>query len=451
MKKVMSIILAAGTGTRMVSKNHKVLHKILDKTLIQYVIEALENVNSTKNCVIVGYMAEKVMENLQSYDSLEFPLQKEQKGTGHAVLMAEEHIDENSDVIILCGDTPLLQAEMLDELVSHHQHSGNDITLATCNLENPFGYGRIYRENGKIIKIVEHKDCDADQLKITEINTGVYIFKGSILKDTLSKITNNNAKGEYYLTDTIEIALGENKVVDSIIFENANQFNGINTKVQLHEATQIMKDKINTKHMENGVVIIDSNTTYIGQDVVIGQDTVIYPNSMIFGKTSIGEDCEIGANSTLTNMTIKNNVVIKNSVCEDSSIDDNTKVGPFAYIRPNCEVGQNVKIGDFVELKKAKIGNNTKASHLTYIGDANIGENVNFGCGCITVNYDGKHKYNTVVEDNAFIGSNVNLIAPVTVEENAKVAAGTTVTKDVPSKALAIGRVRQDNKKNYVR
>ncbi len=451
MKKVMSIILAAGTGTRMVSKNHKVLHKILDKTLIQYVIDAVQNVHSTKNCVIVGYMADKVKENLENYDNLLFPMQTEQKGTGHAVLMAEEHIDEDSDVIILCGDTPLLESEMLDKLISHHQKEDNDITLATCNLENPFGYGRIYRKNGKIEKIVEHKDCSDEQLKITEINTGVYIFKGSVLKETLSKITNNNAKGEYYLTDTIEIALSENKTIDSVIFENANQFNGINTKVQLHEATQIMKSQINEKHMANGVVIVDSNSTYIGKDVTIEQDTIIYPNTMIFGNTTIGEDCEIGPNSTLTNMTVKNSVEIKNSVCTDSSIDNNTKVGPFAYIRPNCEVGQNVKIGDFVELKKAKIGNNSKASHLTYIGDANVGENVNFGCGCITVNYDGKNKFVTNVEDNAFIGSNVNLVAPVTVEKNAKVAAGTTVTKNVPSKALAIGRVRQDNKANYVR
>ncbi len=451
MKKVMSIILAAGTGTRMVSNNHKVLHKILDKTLIQYVVESMENVKSTKNCVIVGHMADKVIENLENYKNLEFPMQTEQKGTGHAVLMAEEHIDENSDVIVLCGDTPLLESSMLEKLVSHHQKENNDITLATCNLENPFGYGRIYRENGKVSKIVEHKDCSDEQLKITEINTGVYIFKGDVLKNALSKITNNNAKGEYYLTDTIEIALNENNIVDSIIFENANQFNGINTKVQLHEATQIMKEKINTQHMENGVIIVDSASTFIGKDVVIGKDTVIYPNTMISGNTTIGYDCEIGPSTTLTNMTINNGVEIKNSVCTSSSIDDFTKVGPFAYIRPNCEVGQNVKIGDFVELKKAKIGNNTKASHLTYIGDAVVGENVNFGCGCITVNYDGKNKFVTTVEDNAFIGSNVNLVAPVTVESNAKVAAGTTVTKNVPGKALAIGRVRQENKQNYVK
>ncbi|MFV0519936.1 MAG: bifunctional UDP-N-acetylglucosamine diphosphorylase/glucosamine-1-phosphate N-acetyltransferase GlmU [Lachnospirales bacterium] len=451
MKKIMSIILAAGTGTRMNSNNHKVLHKIFDKTLIQYVVDAVNNVNSYKNCVIVGYMADEVMENLKAYSNIEFPVQKEQKGTGHAVLMAEQFIDADSDVLILCGDTPLLTSEMLETLVKYHQENNNDITLGTCNIPNPYGYGRIYRENDKIKKIVEHKDCTESQLDIKEINTGVYIFKGSVLKNTLGKITNNNSKGEYYLTDTIEIALSENLKVDATIFEDYNQFNGINTKVQLHEATQILKENINKKHMEQGVIIVDSNTTYIGQDVVIGRDTTIMPNVTIYGKTTIGENCEIGSNTIITNMIIKNNVDILSSVCTDSSIGSSTHIGPFAYIRPNCEIGENVKVGDFVELKKAKIGNNTKASHLTYIGDAIVGENVNFGCGSITVNYDGKNKFVTTVEDNAFIGSNVNLIAPVTVEKNAKVAAGTTVTKKVPSNALAIGRVRQDNKENFVK
>ncbi len=451
MKKIMSIILAAGTGTRMNSKNHKVLHNIYDKTLIQYVVEAVNEVNSQKNCVIVGFMADKVVENLKNYENLEFPKQEEQKGTGHAVLMAEKFIDEDSDVLILCGDTPLIKSDMLKELIDYHQKNDNSITLATCNLEDPFGYGRIYRENDKVKKIVEHKDCSEDQLKITEINTGVYIFKGTTLKNTLSKITNNNSKGEYYLTDTIEIALKEGLKVDAIIFDEPNQFNGINTKVQLHEAAQILKENINKKHMENGVIFADANTAYIGKDVVIGRDTTIMPNVTIFGKTTIGEDCTIGANSTLTNMTIADSVEILNSVCTDSSIGSNTKVGPFAYIRPNCEIGEKVKIGDFVEVKKSKIGNNSKASHLTYIGDAIVGENVNFGCGSITVNYDGKNKFITTIEDNAFIGSNTNLIAPVTVEKNAKVAAGTTVTKKVPANALAIGRVRQDNKENFVK
>lgn len=451
MNKIMSIILAAGTGTRMNSKNHKVLHSIYDKTLIQYVVEAVNDVNSHKNCVIVGYMADKVIENLKDYINIEFPIQEEQKGTGHAVLMAEKFIDEDSDVLILCGDTPLLQSEMLDELIQYHSSSNNDITLATCNLDDPSGYGRIYRENDKIKKIVEHKDCTQEQLKISEINTGVYIFKGATLKNTLSKITNNNSKGEYYLTDTIEIALNEGLKVNSIIFDNYKQFNGINTKLQLHEATEILRQSINNKHMEDGVIFADSKTAYIGKDVKIGRDTTIMPNVTIFGKTTIGEDCTIGANTQLTNMLIGDNVSILNSICLDSKVSNNCNIGPFAYIRPNCELDENVKIGDFVELKKAKIGKNTKANHLTYIGDAIVGENVNFGCGTITVNYDGKNKFVTTIEDNAFIGSNANLIAPVTISKNAKVAAGTTVTKKVPENALAIGRVRQDNKENFIR
>ncbi|MFV0440948.1 MAG: bifunctional UDP-N-acetylglucosamine diphosphorylase/glucosamine-1-phosphate N-acetyltransferase GlmU [Lachnospirales bacterium] len=451
MKKIMSIILAAGTGTRMNSKNHKVLHKILDKTLIQYVVEATKEVQSEKDCVIVGYMADEVKSNLEKYEALEFPVQSEQKGTGHAVLMAKNFIDENSDVIILCGDTPLLKSSMLKKLVESHQNNNNDITLATCNLDDPSGYGRINKENGKITKIVEHKDCDENQLKITEINTGVYIFKGDVLLSLLGKIKNDNVKGEYYLTDTIEIALSENKTVESIVFDNPEQFNGINTKLQLHDAAKLMRERINKQHMENGVVIVDSNTTYISKDVKIEKDTVIYQNCQIFGSTTIGEDCEIGPNTNINTMKIGNGVSILNSTTNQSSIDDNTTVGPYAYVRPNSEIGKNVKIGDFVEVKKAKIGNNTKASHLTYIGDSVVGENVNFGCGTITVNYDGKNKFLTTVEDNVFIGSNVNLIAPVTIEKNSKVAAGTTVTKKVPSNALAIGRVKQDNKENYVR
>lgn len=454
MKKLITIILAAGTGTRMKSKNHKVLHSIFEKTLIQYVVESTSNLNPDKNCVIVGYKADEVKENLKEYKNTVFAMQTEQKGTGHAVMMAEDYIDDDCNVLVLCGDTPLLKSEMLQQLVDTHNNNKNAISVASTIISEPFGYGRINRDSkGDIIEIVEQKDCINEKenlTKVKEINTGVYLFDGKVLKDTLNKIDNNNSQGEYYLPSTIEIALHEHKRVECICFEDSYQFTGINSKVQLFEATKSMQNAINTKLMTNGVIIVDSNNTYIGKDVVIGQDTIILPNTQIYGNTVIGEDCVIGANSTLVNMTVGNNTTIEQSVCKDSVIGDDTNVGPFAYLRPNSDVGNSVKVGDFVELKNAKLGDGTKVSHLTYVGDTEVGRNTNIGCGVITVNYDGVNKHKTIIGDNVFVGSNSNLVAPINIESNSKVAAGTTVTKDVPEKSLAIGRVRQDNKLNYL-
>ncbi len=446
---IKTIILAGGSGTRMKSKKHKVLHKIYGKALIEYVIDATNGANVDENVVIVGHQKESVLEGIKAYN-VKHAVQENQLGTGHAVMMAKNELDYDGHVIVLSGDTPLVTAETIQTLFEKHTEENNTITLATTKVEDPTGYGRIIRRDGKIYKIREHKDCNDEQLKVNEINTSIYCFNSRELLSLLDDIGTNNSQGEYYLTDTIEIALKRKLKVGSVIFEDSQQFVGINTKRQLLEATHILRDRVVNKHLDNGVIFIDPISVQIGQDVEIGQDTVIYPNVIIEGMTSIGEECEIGQNTTLKNMTIGDGVNILQSVCLNSKIGDNTNVGPFAYIRPDCEVGENVKVGDFVELKKAKIGNNTKMSHLSYVGDAVVGENVNIGCGTITVNYDGKNKCVTTIGDNSFVGCNSNLIAPVTVESDSYVAAGTTVTNNVPSDSLAISRVKQNNLEGWV-
>ncbi len=446
---IKTIVLAGGSGTRMNSKKHKVLHKIYGKALVEYVLDATNGANVDENIVIVGHQREAVLEGIKSYN-VKHAVQEMQLGTGHAVMMAKSELDFDGHVIVLSGDTPLVTSETIKELFDKHIENDNTITLATTKVTDPSGYGRIIRKGRKIFKIVEHRDCDDEQLEINEINTSIYCFKSRDLLMLLDEIKTDNSQGEYYLTDTIEIALKKELKVGSVIFEDSNQFAGINTKRQLLEATYILRERVVSKHLDNGVIFVDTNSVHIGQDVVIGQDTVIHPNVSIEGKTVIGEDCEIGQNSTLKDMVIGDRVNILQSVCYESSVGNDTTVGPFAYIRPDCEIGEHVKVGDFVELKKAKIGNNTKMSHLSYIGDAIVGENTNIGCGTITVNYDGKKKYLTEIGNNAFVGCNSNLIAPVRVEDGSYVAAGTTVTTTVPSDSLAMSRVKQTNIEGWV-
>ncbi len=440
MKILKTIILAGGKGTRMKSNTPKVLHKILEKELVTYSIDVANEIGSSKIVVVVGDQAEKVKETITK--DVSFALQEKQLGTGHAVMICDEFIDENSDVLILYGDTPAIKAETLEKLYAQHKEENNSLTVVSNILDNPKGYGRIVRENGKVTCIIEQKDASPEIDKINEVNTGVYIFKGRDLKQALKELTNNNSQKEYYITDTLEIMLNKNLGVGVMIADDNTEFLGINTKVQLAQVSEIIKKRTNENLMLDGVIIIDPNTTYISPSVKIGIDTIIRPNTTITGDTVIGENCDIG-NSTLSNMKINNNVTIINSVCNNSSIDDNTNIGPFAYIRPNCTIGKKVKIGDFVEVKNAIIGDNSKASHLTYIGDATLGENINLGCGTITVNYDGKNKHRTIIEDDVFVGCNSNLIAPVTLKKGSTIGAGTTVTKDAPEDSLVIGRVRQ--------
>ena len=443
-----AIILAAGEGKRMNSNLPKVLHEILEKPIINYVIDSVESAGIQGICVVLGHKREEIRTSLQG--EFAFATQEEQLGTGHAVMMANDFISDEGNVIVLNGDTPLIQPETLKTLIQTHATNQNDITVVSTHMQNPKGYGRIVHKNGKIL-IVEEKDATEDEKKIQEVNTGLMCFRAATLKAALSKLKADNAQQEYYLTDTLEIIQNENKKAEVFFANDSDDFFGINTKVQLHEATRIMQKRINEKHMLNGVTIIDSASTYITASVKIGKDTIIYPNTFIKGSTVIGENCNIGVNCHLNNMIISEGVSIVSSTATDSDIGKNTHIGPYAYIRPNSHIAENVKIGDFVEIKNATIGPGTKANHLTYIGDAIVGSDVNFGCGTITVNYDGKHKHKTHIESNTFIGCNTNLVAPVVVGESAYIAAGSTVTQDIPKKSFAIARSRQVNKINWKR
>ncbi|PHV70375.1 bifunctional UDP-N-acetylglucosamine diphosphorylase/glucosamine-1-phosphate N-acetyltransferase GlmU [Sporanaerobium hydrogeniformans] len=447
--KTKALILAAGQGTRMQSEKSKVLHKVLDKTLIEYPILASKQVGVTDTCIIVGHKAEEVKKALG--DEVSYVLQKEQLGTGHAVMQALDFIGDEGEILILYGDTPLITGNTLEKMLIFHRENKNAVTVLSAQVNNPQGYGRIVRNKASdFIKIVEQKDASEEEKQIKEINGGMYVFEAKLLKLALSQLTNDNAQKEYYLTDTLEILLREGYKVDAVVADEMTDILGVNSREQLAEVTELMRKRIHLKHMQNGVTLVDPSHTYIGIEVEIGKDTVIEPGCILEGKTSIGEGCRIGYHSRITNTILRAGVEVDISVITDSFIDEDTHVGPFAYIRPNSHIGKNIKVGDFVEIKNATIGDGTKISHLTYIGDADVGEKVNFGCGTVVVNYDGQKKHRTTIKDNAFIGCNTNLVSPVVVEEGAYTAAGSTITKTVPKDSLGIARAKQENKVGWV-
>ena len=447
--KTKSIILAAGQGTRMKSNTSKVLHEIFHKPLVHYPIQAAKYAGATEICLVVGHKAEEVMATFG--DTVQYALQKEQLGTGHAVMQAMDFIGDEGEILILYGDTPLITAETIEKMLAFHRKKKNAVTVLSAIVDNPTGYGRIVRDESKhFVKIVEQKDATDEEKRICEINGGMYVFEAKLLKVALSKITNNNVQNEYYLTDNIEILLAEGHNVYAIAIMNPDDILGVNSRVQLAEATSIMKNRINTKHMDNGVTLIDPNNTYIDPTVIIGKDTIVEPGCVIEGETTIGENCHIGFNSKIRDCRIADEVSIESSVLTESSVEEGAHIGPFAYIRPNSSIGAKVKIGDFVEIKNATIGEGTKVSHLTYIGDADVGSGVNFGCGTVVVNYDGEKKHRTIIKDHAFIGCNTNLVSPVIVEEVAYTAAGSTITETVPANSLGIARARQENKADWV-
>ena len=444
-----AIILAAGQGTRIKSKLPKVLHKACGKEMVNHVIDTMRAAELDEVNVIIGKGAELVKERTSSRN-VSYSLQEEQLGTGHAVMCTKDFLKGKSGVVaIFTGDAPLIKEDTVKNLIETHIKEENFATLLTSVIDNPTGYGRIIRENNEVDSIVEHKDCSENELKVNEINAGMYCFDIESLLESLDKLSNDNAQGEYYLTDVIGILKSENKKVGAMITDFEETI-GVNSRAELSVVEGILRKRINRKHLDNGVTLIDENSTYIGQDVVIGQDTIIYPNTVLEGKTVIGEDCVIYQNSRLNNAVIGNETTIESSVIIDSKVGDNTTVGPFAYIRPESNIGNHVKIGDFVEIKKSVIGNNTKVSHLTYIGDAEVGEKCNFGCGTVVVNYDGKKKHKTIIGDNAFIGCNTNLVSPVEVENNSYIAAGSTITDTVKEGSLAIARSRQTNIEGWV-
>ncbi len=443
------VILAAGQGTRMKSEVPKVLHRVLDKTMVGYVIEASREAGADEICVVVGHQSAMVKNTIKDmYEDISFAVQKEQLGTGHAVMQAGDFIKEGN-ILILCGDTPLITADTIKELCSIHSSQGNDVTVVSMIVDDPTGYGRIIRENDAFSKIVEQKDANAEEQAVKEVNTGVYIFKADALNDAFTKLGNNNSQGEYYLTDTLEIIKNNGGKAGIMVAKDEKEFMGVNSKLHLAQASAVMKERINTEHILNGVTITDPANTYIGKDVKIDRDTIIYPGCMLEGKTVIGKSCIIGPNSRITSSRIDDCVTIQMSVLIDSNIKSFTTVGPFAYLRPNSNIGEHVRIGDFVEIKNSNIDDGTKVSHLTYVGDSDVGKCVNFGCGTVTVNYDGKVKNRCKIGDGVFIGCNTNLVAPVEVGDRAYTAAGSTITKNVPEDSLAIARNRQENKEGW--
>lgn len=450
MSKRFAVILAAGKGTRMKSSLYKVLHSVCGKPMVQHVVDQVSQLEVQKLVTVVGHGAEKVQDQLGS--ASEFALQTEQLGTAHAVMQAADALgNEEGTTLVICGDTPLITAETMEALLKQHEESGAKATVLTACIEEPDGYGRIVRnENGHVEKIVEHKDANEVERAIKEINTGTYCFDNKALFTSLSKVSNENVQGEYYLPDVIEILKNEGHIVSAYQTEQFDETLGVNDRVALSQAEDIMKKRINHQHMVNGVTIIDPNNTYISVDAKIGNDTVIYPGTMIEGYTVIGSNCEVGPHTVIRDSEVGDNTTIRQSTVHDSKIGIDVAIGPFAHIRPQSVIGNEVRVGNFVEIKKTVFGNRSKASHLSYIGDAEVGEDVNLGCGSITVNYDGKNKFKTVIGDGVFIGCNSNLVAPVTVEDGAYVAAGSTITEDVPAKALSIARARQTNKEDYV-
>jgi len=426
----------------------KVLHPLLGVPMLSYPVElSLKGIRAKKTLVVVGHQADRIREFFKE-GQVQFVLQEEQQGTGHAVLQALPFLEGFSGTaLILCGDVPLLKVETLQFFI--RTFWGNDSTLAvlTAVVRDPSGYGRIIRNpEGWLERIVEEKDASEEEKMIREINTGGFCVKAPFLIEGLREIGKENAQGEYYLTDLVEIARNSNLRCSAHMVADPVEVMGINTRVDLATANEkIRQDKLNDL-MLSGVTIVDPKTTYVDRPVEIGRDTVLYPNCHLQGKTKVGERCIIEPNSKISDSILSNDVTIRsNSVITESRIEDGASIGPFAHLRPLSEVRTNAKIGNFVEVKKSVIGKGSKANHLTYIGDSTVGEDVNIGAGTITCNYDGFEKHQTVIGDRVFVGSNVELVAPVKVGDNASIGAGTTVTKDVPKDALAISRVKQRN------
>lgn len=450
MEPLYAVILAAGKGKRMKSKKPKVLHHICGKPIVCHILDQLSKLGTQKSIMIVGHQSEQVRE--QVGNQVIYKEQKEQLGTAHAVLQAKsELMDQAGITFVLNGDHPLFTSETLQQLIQKHKEEGAAATVLTACVEDPTGYGRIVRnEDGCVDRIVEHKDANEEERKINEINTGTFCFDNQKLFSVLNKVNNHNAQGEYYLPDVISILRELNEKVVAEKLTNPEEALGVNDRIQLAQAEKSMRERIIRKHLLNGVTIIDPANTYIEPDVIIGCDTVIEPGTFLRGATVIGENCHIGPQADLTNVNVEDDVSIKYAVISDSQIDHQATVGPYVYIRPQTHLGKKTKVGCFVDLKKAQLGEGTKISHLAYVGDAEVGRNVNIGCGVVTVNYDGVKKHQTIIKDRAFIGCNANLVAPVTVKNDAYVAAGSTITDDIPEKSLAIARERQINKVNYV-
>jgi bifunctional UDP-N-acetylglucosamine pyrophosphorylase/glucosamine-1-phosphate N-acetyltransferase len=444
-KPLAVIILAAGKGTRMKSGLTKVLHPLAGAPLLSYSLQLARSLQPKKLVVVVGAQQDVVREKFQAADLI-FVHQKEQLGTGHAVICAAEALrDYQGRVLILCADVPLLTEGTVRRLLESHEARKAAVSVLTTRLKDPQGYGRILREsNGALRRIVEEKDRQADEGEIHEINTGIYCAEADFLFTALSSLSNQNAQREYYLTDIVEKAGSQGGKALAVLTENSLEVMGINTRVDLARAGQELRARIAEAHMLAGVTLIDPRITYIDREVTIGKDTVLFPNCYLLGKTSLGEGCVVEAGCKIIDSQIGDHVTLKmSSVITASIIENEVEVGPFAHLRPETILRERSKVGNFVELKKSVLGKGTKANHLSYIGDATVGEKANIGAGTITCNYDGRKKHPTVMEDGVFIGSNTALVAPVRIGRQAYVGAGSTITKEVPPGTLAVTRARQ--------
>lgn len=442
-----SIILAAGKGTRMKSDLPKVLHKVNGIPMVKKVMSVLEEAGSNENILVLGHKIELVLEQL---GNPEYVQQKEQLGTGHAIKVTYDKFKNyKGDILITCGDTPLLTSNTIKALVEKHKNSGAKATILTAIEENPFGYGRILKKAGKVEAIIEENEASEEIKLIKEVNAGVYCFDSETLFNALLEVNNNNEKGEYYLTDVIKVLVNRGEVIGSYEVEDNKETLGVNSKVQLAQAEQILRERKNIQLMDDGVILINPSTTYIEENVVIGRDTVIYPNALIQGDTKIGENCEILGNTRIIDSEIGNEVRIESSAIESSKVEDKVTIGPFAHIRAKSHLKESVHIGNFVETKDSILDKGVKAGHLTYIGNTEVGEKTNFGAGTITCNYDGKNKHRTIIGKNVFIGSDTKFVAPVSIGDDALIAAGSVITKNIPDRALAFARARQENKKEW--
>lgn len=451
MQEMIAVILAAGKGTRMKSKAPKVLHQVGGKPMLRQVVDVARAVGSSRTVVVAGFEGDRVMQEMGA--ALEYAIQSEQLGTGHAVMQARPLLQGYSGtILLLCGDTPLLTRSTLEKLRDEHRRQAAAATVLTACLPDPSGYGRILRDTaGDVIGIVEQKDASAEQLKITEINTGIYCFEAEPLFAALDGLTCDNAQKEYYLTDVLSILARAGHRVCAVETDDFSETLGINSRVQLAEAESILRRRKLVELMEAGVTVMDPASTFVDAEVSIGSDTVIYPFTWLEGSTVIGQECRIGPNTRIADSILGDRVAIHFSYAHECKIADGAAVGPYVHLRPATELAAGVKVGNFVEIKNSQVGQGSKVPHLSYIGDTDMGAGVNIGSGAITVNYDGKKKHRTVIGDNAFIGCNTNLVAPVSVGDNAYIAAGSTITKDVPPGALGVGRARQANIAGWVR
>ena len=440
------VILAAGKGTRMKSATPKVLHSLAGRTLIEHTLATVDHLKTASTTLVVGHGAEEVQSALASRPNLQFVVQSPQLGTGHALLQAEPVLrGRKGDVLLLYADVPLLEPGTLLRLLEAHRNAKAAMTVLTAELAEPYGYGRIVRDpDGQVARIVEERDASAAQRDIREINSGIYALSMRPLFQHLNQLATDNSQGEYYLTDLVALYRQKGLRVDGLRLDSADELRGVNSRVDLADLSQIVRQRKNRLLMMGGVTLEDPATTFVDIDVTVGPDTVLGPGVRLEGRTAVGDRCRIHAGSRLTNVTVADDaVVLDYSVIVESSVGQGAQVGPMAHVRPQSVIGAGARVGNFVELKKTSLGTGSKASHLSYLGDATIGEGVNIGAGTITCNYDGDAKHQTVIEDGVFIGSDSQLIAPVTVGKDAYVGAGSSITKDVPAGSLAVARAHQ--------